>query len=326
MNAISFINSKDIAAYLKKINYNFNTLETSWLIYQSSNHTLQEKNTAWQEVIATMPDCSVERRLNCKEIESWHVFLSDYIKSQEETIKEFQRTDNEWVYGLGLRYPNEGFSDYWEYLFSNYATCLSSAKKQIKEDSEIIEFRIAKIHLDKTNEYMTAYYRRDSSLIQIDSNELNDLKFASFEGLWFDFPTPFKKGDIIYDPQNSELGCCSGPFVVESINIDPAQYRKLYEHLAASGDSSDMNARGYFLNDDGSLYYEVMHNYMNCEYYRKPLTGIYRTLKTMSSYLRGKISEELMLLAYHRILMEEKTKQIVLTGYTNEGLRFAGLK
>jgi hypothetical protein len=33
-----------------------------------------------------------------------------------------------------------------------------------------------------------------------------------------------------------------------------------------------------------------------------------------------------MLLAYHRILMEEKTKQIILTGYTNEGLKFAGLK
>ena len=48
--AISFINSKDIATYLKKINYNFNTLETSWLIYQSSNHTLQEKKTAWQSV------------------------------------------------------------------------------------------------------------------------------------------------------------------------------------------------------------------------------------------------------------------------------------
>jgi hypothetical protein len=326
VNAISFINSKDIAVYLKKIYYNFNTLETSWLIYNSINHTIHDKITAWQKVISTMPDCMVEKRFNCKRIDSWHKFLKEYIKLLEKTIQDFKRKDNDWVYGFGIRYQNEGFSDYWDYLFSNYDKCLACVQKQIKEDADIYEFRIAKIHLDKTNEYMTAYYRRDSSLIQIDSNELNDLKFTSFEGLWFDFPTPFKKGDIIYDPRNSELGCCSGPFVVESINIDPAQYRKLYEHLAASGDSSDMNARGYFLNDDGSLYYEVMHNYMNCEYYRKPLTGIYRTLKTMSSYLRGKISEELMLLAYHRILMEEKTKQIVLTGYTNEGLRFAGLK
>ena len=326
MNPLSFINSIDIAAYLKKINYNFNSLETSWLIYQSSNHTLQEKKTAWQKVIATMPDCRVERRLNCEEIESWHVFLRDYIKSQEEAIQEFQRTDNEWVYGLGIRYQNEIFSEYSEYLFSNYVACLSSAKKQINDDSEIIEFRIAKIHLDKSNECMTAVYRSDGSLMEIDSHEFTDLKASSFEGLWFDFPTPFKKGDIIYDPQNAEIGCCSGPFVVYNINLDPKDDRELYERVAASGDSSDMNARGAFIHNDGSLYYEVMHNYMNCEYYRKPLTGIYRTLKTMSSYLRGKISEELMLLAYHRILMEEKTKQIILTGYTNEGLKFAGLK
>ena len=90
-----------------------------------------------------------------------------------------------------------------------------------------------------------------------------------------------------------------------------------------------MNARGAFIHNDGSLYFEVMHNYMNCEYYRKPLTGIYRTLKTMSSYQQGNLSEELLLLAYHQILMEEQTKQTkkaILNGYTDEGLKFAGLK
>ncbi len=64
MNAFSFINSRDIAAYLKKIHYSFSSLETSWSIYQSSNHTLQEKITAWQEVIATMPPRELRQLIN----------------------------------------------------------------------------------------------------------------------------------------------------------------------------------------------------------------------------------------------------------------------
>jgi len=74
LDALSFINSKDIAAHLKEIGYQFNTLEASWLIYQCRTASLPEKIEAWQEVIATMPDCSGERRLNCVAIESWHEF------------------------------------------------------------------------------------------------------------------------------------------------------------------------------------------------------------------------------------------------------------
>ena len=76
---------------------------------------------------------------------------------------------------------------------------------------------------------MTAVYRADGSLMEIDSHEFTDLKYSSFEGLWFDFPTPFKKGDIIYDPQNAKIGCCSGPFVVSNINLDPKEDKELYE-------------------------------------------------------------------------------------------------
>lgn len=37
MDILKFINSKNIHEHLKAINYGFNSLETSWLIYQSRN-------------------------------------------------------------------------------------------------------------------------------------------------------------------------------------------------------------------------------------------------------------------------------------------------
>lgn len=46
MNALRFINSKDIAKHLKEIGYQFNTLETSWLIYQCRTASLPEKKTS----------------------------------------------------------------------------------------------------------------------------------------------------------------------------------------------------------------------------------------------------------------------------------------
>ena len=51
MDILRFINSKDIRNHLKGINYQFNTLEAAWLIYQSTNYTLYEKLDAFEELM-----------------------------------------------------------------------------------------------------------------------------------------------------------------------------------------------------------------------------------------------------------------------------------
>ena len=337
MDALSFINSKDIAAHLKEIGYQFNTLEASWLIYQCRTASLPEKIEAWQEVIATMPDCSVERRLNCVAIESWHEFLKEYIALQERLVCEFQKQTLQAVYKFALRCENDGGFRDWEYLYSTYDKCLSAAKEETDDDLPLLsdddlsvtEYKICKIWIDQKDKSMTAYYDRNLALTEISASYLtdreSDLQSFSFEGLWFDFPTPFKIGDIIHDPASPEFDFCCGPFVVTSINIDPEKDKRIYENVSASGDNSDMNARGYFQNDDGSIYHEVMQNYMNCEYYRGELTGKRRTLKAMSNFLKKNIDEALFACAYHQIIMEEYVKDNMPKWYTDEGLELAGL-
>lgn len=52
----NYINSKDIAEYLRNLDYRFNSLEAAWLIYQCRRLTLEEKHCAWKNLIQTMPD------------------------------------------------------------------------------------------------------------------------------------------------------------------------------------------------------------------------------------------------------------------------------
>lgn len=329
MDILRFINSKDIANYLKEIEYKFNTLEASWLIYQSRTAALQEKIQAWNEIKATMPDCSVKKRLNCIAIDSWHNFLSEYITLQEKMIQDFQSLNAKCVYKLEIWYEDSNFFDDSGDLFSTYDRCLTAANEALKEDSGIIfQFRIKKIWIDNHNKYIAANYNSDLSLMKIYSTALNDresdLLNCSFDGLWFDIPTPFKKGDILHDCLENYFGCAA--FVVTSINFDPEKDKKIYANLFSYGDNSDMNAIGFFQNEDGSIYHEVMQNYMNCEYYRENLIGKRRILKALSNFIKGSIDESLFARAYHQILMEEYVKDNMPNYYTDEGLELAGLK
>ena len=89
-----------------------------------------------------------------------------------------------------------------------------------------------------------------------------------------------------------------------------------------------MTAHGYFQWEDGSVYWECMHHYLDLEYYREEPQGIRRILKAFSSFEKKKIGSDLFAIAYHTILEEEKRKRErkLLSCFTDEVLQFAGLK
>ena len=62
--------------------------------------------------------------------------------------------------------------------------------------------------------------------------DIANLCSFSFDGLWFHFPTPFMKGDIVVDPEFPVSdGVNRGPFVVTDINTDPVKNRKAYHEI-----------------------------------------------------------------------------------------------
>ena len=100
------------------------------------------------------------------------------------------------------------------------------------------------------------------------------------------------------------------------------------EYHRKNADESDMTAHGYFQWDDGSVYWECMHHYLDLEYYREEPQGIRRILKAFSSFEKKGIGSDLFALAYHVILEEEKSKREreSLSCFMDDGLRLAGLK
>ena len=110
MNIYRFIDSKDIAKYLKEIHYEFSMPEMAFLVYICHTATLDDKFKAWQEMIDTLQDCRHET--SCNTIESFHGFLREHMDLQKKYIEQFYQHEGfvyscEWQYEPHRLYEGE---------------------------------------------------------------------------------------------------------------------------------------------------------------------------------------------------------------------------
>ena len=333
MDILRFINSKDIREHLRSIRYEFNSLETAWLIYQCHDATIDEKHKAWNELIETMPDCPIEKRLNTVAQDSLHAFLRQYIELEDRYLNEFCderhadtfNDDKPFVYKI--KYIYEDGTEYeWDTVFS----CLNALYESIMEPEEdVISIQCTKMQIDRLDSRQIAYLNPSFEFLRLDPGRIDcdkewDLFGGVFDGLWFEFPTPFQKGDIVWNPDQPE-GFCAGPFVITGVCLDDIESDKTKENIRKDGDSSDMCARGFFLNEDGGIYGECMSNYMDLEFYNKELTGSKRTLIALSNFLKDEIDPALFARAYHQIITTGYAENSIPLDYLKSGMILAGL-
>lgn len=90
-------------------------------------------------------------------------------------------------------------------------------------------------------------------------------------------------------------------------------------------DPFDMIGYGYYMcGDEGTEFVnDTKWDYDSFEYYDKELTGRYRVLKDISSFIKEKISLELFVRTYEQIKKEELPD--VTDWFTEEGKRLAGI-
>ena len=321
--ALEFINSGDVREHLSKLNYRFTPIECAYLVRQSRRHTLNEKHEAWEDIIASMPDCPVERRLNCRGWDSLHAMLRGDIALEQKLLSLFQREENGVVYEAAyfmksiypIRSPHGGYE--WREDGNHFPTlesCLRYAAEEAKEEQ--CRFRITKSFWGTR---FTGYSREPSVTIEYDAEENilsvdmsgpfeffslteeeEDLWCLSFDGMWFDFPIPFEKGDIVCDITDSftrEI-----PFVLMGTTPWFLKERHPTERVNTHSDSSDMIAQGYSV-DWNSLFYDddFMIEYLNMEYYTKPLEGLDRLLTAYSQFEKGKIDAYTLMQLYRMI-------------------------
>lgn len=285
MNIFRFINSKDICGYLRELQYQFTVPEAAFLIYMSRIVPLKEKFHAWQEIINTMPDCSMKERFNMKAIPSFHQFLEDYMALQKKMLAWFYQQEKA-VYTIEC-YEKELWIE-----TDRQLNVLSLGEKDCLLDSEI------------------------------------DIAVA-FEGMWFSFPTPFHRGNILVNQRNPE-----SPIVLQDISVWGREEllrnrfseddlfvknaEKRLERCQRYGDTSDMNYCAYYLSADRTGEYhlcsEVFWSYLDLERYEKPLEGEAKILSVAAGGIqpdRQKRADiELVCNAVRLFIQEEQCRKL----------------
>ena len=261
-----FINSRDIRDYLKSINYQFTSIEAAWLIDQCRELTLQEKHAAWQELIDTMPDCPIAKRRWTAACPSLHAFLREYMRFQDDLVAElYSRKENEIYAGKIWRPQKEEI-----YPFSSVEKCLAECRDDF-DGMDTPSYSVVKYQVDEPFAYIIGAEVRadDGALMRLyhGSSVGKAFERTVFEGSFLHFPVPFKKGDIVWNPNLSRENSECGPFVFKAAGLDVYEDNSTKEKVLQDGDYTDMCAGGYVCCRDGTIIDTFYSAYMDLEYY-----------------------------------------------------------
>lgn len=329
---LDFVNSKDIRKHLEEIGYQFNASEAAWLIWQSRNSTLEERHLGWRRIIAEYSDCPIPERMNTIPQPSLRRFLEEYMDMENRVLERFRDSEGA-VYQVEYRFSCS------EPVKENRVYSRFEPEKMnfVMDDEEnavqsFLCIRLPVNGMDENALGMSFSVRLDTQMrimaVDLDPGLLVEqdrrLLMDVFPGFWFDLPTPFRKGDILWNP-NRQGGHFGGPFVCISINHHGLADEKHFEYLRREADTTDMQVNGLFANGKYGVYEDCMSDYMDCEYYPKEVVGFQRLLTPFSAYEKGEIDEELLVRACRHIMLDTEMSFSGLNWYPLHMLKKAGI-
>lgn len=121
-----YINSKAIREYCRKIGHQFSDLEKAYLINQSHNHTVEEKCTAWQELLETTDDFNLPSREHMDyDNLFFHELLTALINYNKSTSEKFYKKGENAVYQYSLYCDDELRTE--DEVHSDFEKCYNEA-------------------------------------------------------------------------------------------------------------------------------------------------------------------------------------------------------
>ncbi len=301
-----YINSKEVRNYLLNTAYTFSSVEAAWLVDNAYDLPLDMKLKAWNSIIDSMTDCRFD--YPTFSFESFNSALQEYIILQERSLSAlYVNSCNEYYeFVLSRERTNNGLTS-WDHEthgpFTSYEACLSLMLEKyidpVKQDYKLFIRKCSKNQPYPCE--IVAYFSSKGEIVSLsfDKGEeplLMDIFFWSDISL----PTPFKKGDILYNPFDpSYLG---GPIVIDNVpSISKSKFSD------TSPFSSEPSGYRLFPDDNGyRLAKQFCGPMPDYEFYPlEKINGKLQIYKTLSDYLRNKIGLCEFANDYHNILLEE---------------------
>ena len=269
MNILDFINSRDVRAHLKTISYVPDSLTAAFIVWQSKDHTLAEKEEAFKWIINNIPDMSIPEHIYHSERKSLHQLLKEYNRLISAHIKAFERGEIGTIYDFSVYYSapdNEWVSD--EALYSSFDGVIAAVKveledkelgkpKRIRIRRRVLNSRLGCDYLSLTSDM--EYYSLDMGTVLPDEdNEILHL----FENLCLPSPHPFKKGDIIRECAGKYLLPCYYNDTLVVTDCITEEY--IREHNGTLG-MHDYTLYGFCSDGEGGTYEDSINHYLNAE-------------------------------------------------------------
>jgi hypothetical protein len=289
MNIYDYFLSSDIAEHCQKIKHIFSPLDMAVIICISEK-TLEEKHSAWREIIAEYPDMPIHASINFRAKESLHVYLREFIAREESQVRAFAEPLPGTVFRF--RTYEKGIDSRCE---SGSFSSIANALKAIYElyDDDQSKASIDRIYIDKETiddgektvsvKFNFAGKPLDIYTYNTDKNDLDTLDM-----IFIDVPVPFKKGDLIMGA--NYVGVSNGqPAVLYNLphwwKIGNLKYGDFVS--GKRGDGFDMLGHIYTI-DGGRLTLDHGGCYLRYKFFKTELKGQDRFLKYLSQYIKNK--------------------------------------
>lgn len=320
----SLINSNAIANYCRSIEYKFNTEELAVLVFRNKKISIKEKIAKYDDLIKNYSDMEVIERINCKHYDSVKTLIKNEIQRLKKLEKRLMLNEENSICAWAEYNKSTKRKAYnLDKTFKTFDEALKDIQLYIKEFNDTISFTITKKYFDKRKNIHAEYIIKNQKII------LNNLveeenEFLDIDQIFLNIPTPFKRGDILI--ANNAAVNSVGEEKIFVLDYLCTWRNGLNEYLAKGNcDSSDMIGYGYYFVNENTTEFVIDHqwDYDSFEYYNMELTGKYRILKAISSFIKGEISLELFIHSYD--MFKAEFKRNMPEFYTDEGLKLAGM-
>ena len=300
MKIFEYVNSKDVREYWGEIRYTPNALESAWLIWQGKNQVLGEKHAFWLSILNDYEDCAVPAGFYDLPQESLHNFLKRYIELENELISAFYREDDNAVFSYRMYFDDDGDREWYNEpaLFHSF----DGAYEHAIDGGEpphpnFVEF--VKTYIGNEGKKIFVRFNLEKEIVRVDeSNYFTDEKDYEifqevFRNMRFEFPTPFKKGDIVKTVRGlyTRPSYCAGTFVLTAV---------------------EKVAYGFSFDALGAAFHGCIPDSLDLEYDSRLLVNEDRALESISKYLKDEVDLVTLLNEYHYVLSINTANRIKL--------------